>query len=258
MSYGQAETSAYYRCRLPKLRQRGGQWRGPCPIHNGTRDSFSVNAATGQWMCHSECDRGGSIVDFEMELSGKEFKAAAAAVDEIVGRATAKPVIVAEYDYRDAKGSLLYQVVRMLPKDFRQRRPDGRGGWIWDLKGVDRVLYRLSEVLEAPIVFFVEGEKDVESLRLQGFVATTACGGAKARWEPQYTEALRGREVILIPDNDGPGLKRAEVVGNALLGAVSRLRLYRLPADCKDVSEFFEHGHSEVELISTLEGVANV
>src|SRR6266576_1722566 len=32
--------------------------------------------------------------------------------------------IVAAYDYADDKGELLYQVVRLEPKDFRQRRPD--------------------------------------------------------------------------------------------------------------------------------------
>jgi hypothetical protein len=45
---------------------------------------------------------------------------------------------------------LLYQVVRFAPKDFRQRRPDGPGGWTWNLKGVRRVLYRLFELLHEP------------------------------------------------------------------------------------------------------------
>jgi hypothetical protein len=42
--------------------------------------------------------------------------------------------IVATYDYRDERGTLLYEVVRLEPGDngakktFRQRRPDGRGG----------------------------------------------------------------------------------------------------------------------------------
>ena len=53
--------------------------------------------------------------------------------------------IVKTYDYKDESGQLLYQVVRYEPKDFRQRRPDGQGGWIWNLQGVRRVLYRLQE-----------------------------------------------------------------------------------------------------------------
>ena len=45
----------------------------------------------------------------------------------------AKLNIVATYDYRDGDDTLLYQVLRLEPKDFRQRRPDGNGGWIWKL-----------------------------------------------------------------------------------------------------------------------------
>jgi hypothetical protein len=43
---------------------------------------------------------------------------------------------VAAYDYTAEGGGLLYQAVRMEPKDFRCRRPDGHGGWIWNLAGV--------------------------------------------------------------------------------------------------------------------------
>jgi hypothetical protein len=57
------------------------------------------------------------------------------------------PQIVATYDYLDEKGRLLHQTVRYSPKNFKQRRPDGSGGWIWSLDGTPRVLYRLPELL---------------------------------------------------------------------------------------------------------------
>jgi putative DNA primase/helicase len=89
--------------------------------------------------------------------------------------------IVAEYDYLDETGKLLYQVVRFEPKDFRQRRPDGAGGWEWSLKGTPRVLYRLPRVLEAverrEDIMVVEGEKDVDALEKLGIAATTNPGG---------------------------------------------------------------------------------
>src|SRR5687767_9829201 len=49
---------------------------------------------------------------------------------------------VATYDYADESGQLLFQVCRKPDKQFRQRRPDGRGGWTWGTKDVRRVLYR--------------------------------------------------------------------------------------------------------------------
>ena len=120
-------------------------------------------------------------------------------------------------------------------------------------KHPQQVLYRLPEVLEAPIVFIVEGEKDCETLRDWGFVATTNAGGAKAPWLKSFTEALRARECIIIPDNDPPGWKRAVAVTRALYGQVARVRVQNLPKESKDISDWFARGHSEVELIEMVE-----
>src|SRR5512143_3457336 len=66
--------------------------------------------------------------------------------------------IAAIYEYRDEHGNLLFQTLRFEPKDFRQRRPDGNGGWIWNLDGVRLVPYRLPEWKDKPYVYIVEGE----------------------------------------------------------------------------------------------------
>jgi putative DNA primase/helicase len=141
--------------------------------------------------------------------------------------------------------------VRTELKGFYQRRPDGDGGWI-NKKNKYQVLYRLREVLEAPIVFVVEGEKDAESLRAHGFVATTNAGGANAPWLPSFTETLRGREVILIPDNDNPGRRRVLTIARALLRHAAQIIVLEL-GDGKDISEWFDRGHSELELISQVQ-----
>jgi len=112
----------------------------------------------------------------------------------------------AVYDYRDEKGNLLFQVVSFRGKRFRQRRPDGKGGWIWDLEGVRRVLYRLQELLAAhpdETIYIVEGEKDCDRLMNAGLVATTNPGGA-GKWRAEYNEPLRGRAVVILSDNDNP------------------------------------------------------
>ena len=71
--------------------------------------------------------------------------------------------IIATYPYRDEAGELLYEVVRYEPKSFLQRKPDGSGGWIWNLSGVRRrVLYRLPQIQRQTTVYIVEGEKDAE------------------------------------------------------------------------------------------------
>jgi DNA primase len=256
-----AEVSSYYAARVPDLKQRRAtEWRGTCPVHDGTDDNFAVNAETGQACCHSQCGRGWDILALEQVLTGADFKTARAEVFHLIGRGNSskesrpKRRIVSAYDYTDERGNLLYQVVRYQPKDFKQRRPDGKGGWTWK-KHPHQVLYRLREVLEAPIVFVVEGERDAETLRDHGFVATTNAGGAKAPWLPYYTELLRGREVVLVPDNDTPGRRRVLTIARALTGNVAKLVILTLDEPAiKDITDWFNAGHSERELISMLDG----
>jgi len=99
---------------------------------------------------------------------------------------------VRAYDYVSEADELLFQVVRFEPKDFRQRRPDRKGGWIWNLDGARRVLYRLPDVIEAlasdRAVFIVEGEKDADALWRLGIPATCNAGGAgNGKWRASYS-----------------------------------------------------------------------
>jgi hypothetical protein len=234
-----------------KARRSGSNWMAFCPLHEadgrGHNPSLGITERDGRVLvrCYGGCDQRAVI----QALRDRGLWKTTMKVSESPSRR-----IVAEYNYTDERGALLYQVVRYDPKDFRQRRPDGRGGWIWK-KGERQVLYHLPEVLEAAIVFTVEGEKDVEALRSYGFTATTSAGGAKAPWLPSYTEALRGREVIIVPDADVPGRQRAVTIARALLGKVARLIVWE-PEGAKDISDWFARGHSELELIGQIEGEA--
>jgi 5S rRNA maturation endonuclease (ribonuclease M5) len=163
--------------------------------------------------------------------------------------------IVAEYDYVNPAGVLLYQVVRFEPKDFRQRKPDGRGGWVWGMSGVERVLYRLPNVLQAVAagspVFVVEGEKDVAALELLGMVATCNVGGA-GKWLDSYTATLAGAVVILIADKDAPGCAHVDKVARALHGKAREVYTMELPDrdghKVKDAADWVAAGGSADEL----------
>ena len=166
--------------------------------------------------------------------------------------------VIAEYDYRDGDSKLLFQVVRLFPKDFRQRHPDGAGGWIWDLKSVKRLLYRLPDLQtgdSSRTVYVVEGEKDADRLAGLGLVATTCPMGA-GKWRPEYTETLRGRTVVILPDNDEAGLNHARQISVALRGVAASVRVLRLPGlqDKGDVSDWLDAGGTAEELASLIEG----
>src|SRR5262249_15234959 len=108
---------------------------------------------------------------------------------------------------------LLFEVVRFDTADreerFRQRRPDGKGDWIWNLKGVRRVLYRLPQLIAAvkagERVILCEGEKDANTAVKLGYAATTMPGGV-GKWLAEYDEFFRGANVAIASDND-PQLK---------------------------------------------------
>jgi hypothetical protein len=147
----------------------------------------------------------------------------------------------------------VYQGVRFDPKDFRLRRPDGRGGYIWNLDGVERVPYRLPELLAAYLdetVYVPEGEKDVDLLAKQGLVATTNPQGA-GNWRDEYTDALKRRHVAILQDNDEAGRKHAEKVAGALYGEAASLKVVVLPGlpENGDVSDWLNAGNSVDELL---------
>jgi len=165
--------------------------------------------------------------------------------------------IVATYDYMDESGELLYQAVREEPKEFKQRRPDGNG-WIWNLEGVRRVLYRLPELLQArpdDWVFIVEGEKDVDRLYDEGLTATTCPMGA-GKWDDKYSEFLNDRSrVAIIPDNDDAGRKHSREVTGSLAGVGVKARIIELPGlpEKGDVSDWLDNGGDKSKLLKLIE-----
>ncbi len=260
ITFTEPEARRYYAARVPALKRVGNELRGPCPVHKGKRSSFAVNPITGEAYCHSQCGRGWDIIAFEQEITGSNFAEARDSVFSIVGRITAgsQRREVATYDYLDENGELLFQTVRYEPKDFRQRRPNGDGGWIWNLRGVRPVLYRLPELLSrsSETIFVCEGEKDVLSLEPMGVLATCNPMGA-GKWRHEYAETLSGRTVVVIPDNDPAtdengkshykGQKHAAAVAESLLKHGCEVRIIELPSG-KDATEWLALGGTAEEL----------
>jgi Protein of unknown function (DUF3987)/CHC2 zinc finger len=246
MNYSRSQIETYYRGRVPKLKQHGAEWRGPCPVHDGKDDNFAVDPATGRCFCHSQCQQGWDMAGLEMELTRCGYADAVARTTGISPPAERK---VAEYDYRDEAGELLYQVIRYGPKTFHQRRPTAPGLWLWGLADVRRVLYRLPRIAQASpgvLVHIVAGEQDVETLERFDMLATCNSGGA-GKWRPEYTGTLRGRPVAITPDNDEPGLKHGAAVARCLLGVAGAVWWMPLPKAYKDASDFFARGNGPEE-----------
>lgn len=222
----------------------------------GTRGSMCIDLARGTWFDH-EANAGGGVLDLVRSRRSTDTDGALAWLRE---RKHIPPVsglnITATYDYVDAKGSLAFQVCRLEPKSFRQRRPDGAGGWVWKMAGVGRVIYRLPDVIAAVAakrtIFVVEGEKAADRLAALGLTATCSPGGAN-KWRREYGMPLAGSDVVILPDNDEPGRQHAASVAKALRTAQSRaarIRILALPdlPDKGDVADWIAAGGTATAL----------
>jgi hypothetical protein len=178
------------------------------------------------------------------------------------------------YVYRDSDGSYLFEKLRYDTTDpkkkYKIRRPDGKGGWIWNINGVKRVLYNLPELLksgDAPI-YLCEGEKDAKNLASWGLVTTTNFDGAtplsqttgkpakRSKWLPHYNRWLCDRDVIILPDLDPSGRNFTQERVKSLTGYAKSIKVIELPipeGKGKDVSDWIALGYTKEEFLQIVE-----
>lgn len=120
------------------LRQEGQELLYRCPNHHDQHPSLKVNPNKNAWMC-GPCGKSGGAWTLAAFLSGRDPSDKPAVTEWLKERGLLSPRtepagsgsrIVATYDYTDESGELLSQNVRYEPKDFKQRRPNGKGGWM--------------------------------------------------------------------------------------------------------------------------------
>jgi hypothetical protein len=226
----------------------GTGWQCRCPVHDDQIRSLSLTVKDGKvlFKCHAGCAQEAVLAS--LQERGVWAKANGHhSHHNGSGRqnpSTERPgKVVATYPYENELGELLFEVVRYVPKAFRQRRADGT----WNVQGVPVVPYNLPGVIEAigggNTVFVCEGEKDCDSLGRLGVVATCNAGGA-FKWRPEHAAFLKDADIIIIPDTDQPGRDHAEQVARSLQGLASRVRVLELPGlpEKEDVSWWLEKG----------------
>jgi putative DNA primase/helicase len=230
--------------RFPNAKRNSTGYVAKCPAHDDRNPSLSISEGNGGATllhCHAGC-----AIDAVCSAVGLNRG------DLFANRTATRGGsfnIVTTYDYHDGEGNLLFQVCRLDPKDFRQRHPDGKGGWIWKMDGVERVLFHLPELLAAKAagrpIYICEGEKDVLAAEKAGFAATCNPGGA-GKWLASYTETLRGADVVIVADKDEAGRKHAQLVASNLNSVASSVRVVELPdtngKSVKDAADYFTAG----------------
>jgi hypothetical protein len=225
--------------RLEDVRRAGKAWKARCPAHMDVNPSLSISEKNGKILVNC---LAGCPIERVREAAGLDWK-------DLFTESLSPSRVVAEYSYTDEQGTLLYQIVRLDPKEFRLRKPNGKGGWIWKLGNVRRTLYRLPGVIAASDVLIVEGEKDADTGMTLGFAATTS--GAAGTWVAEFSDFLCGKRVTIIADADGPGRQHAQRVAHSLLGKATSLKVLELPG-AKDLSEWKEKGGTLDSLLTLI------
>ena len=261
--------------KLSGVRQTGNGWQARCPCRD---DDSNPSLAIGQGndgrtlvTCHRAmacdvekiCSSVGLRVSDLMSPDGKSpptsnhgpFVSKKEHSNSINSNKTSQPKFVEAYDYTDEHGNLLFQKTRLIDengkKTFRQRKPDGKGGWVYSLGETPKVLYNLPAVLDAKSknipIWLVEGEKDANTLIGLGIVATTMPGGA-GKWLDIHTQSLSNGIIEIVADNDEIGKTHAIKVLAELKAAGCNAQLWICPKE-KDITDHLNTGSRIEDLL---------
>ncbi len=247
--------------RLQRVRSSGDGYTAVCPAHEDRSPSLSIRTtAEGRVLlkCHAGCESGEVLASLGLSWKDLHLQEAPRASSSQQRKAVTTEQLKSWgsteclYEYQKASGEPLFLVARLRQagrkKSFVQYRAVPSGGWLKGLEGLQTTLYRLPQLLTArqlpdPLVYLVEGEKDVETLLSLGLTATCNPGGA-GKWREHFSGSLQGFRVVLIPDNDEVGHAHVQHVAQNLKGIVREIRVLELPdlLEKGDVSDWVAAG----------------
>ena len=221
--------------RLGKYERRNGYYMASCPAHEDPKASLSVSEGDdGRALlnCFAGCENSDIVSELGLDMRDL-FPPSAAGYRDGHRKAGGEPA--ATWCICDVKGELQAVHVRFDRdggKDCFWRLPGANG---WGLKGrklPTLPLYGSEWVKEWPEdspVVLVEGEKARDALASIYPQTLGTVTGAESTPGPEALEVLRGRRVVLWPDNDGPGRAHMERIGAALQGIAAEVRIFEWP-----------------------------
>lgn len=219
----------------------------PAPGHDDKNPSLSIDVSEDGTKilinCFANCP-------FEEILSAVGLEKSDLFINQKSDKQNKQVVEKTLYHYYDVDKTLLYMKERIDYVDGKKSiyfmQPDGTKG----VKGVKRVPYNLPEVLKASTVYFVEGEKCADSVIKQGYCATTLDSGANSKWLPEYKNYFKNKNILIIPDNDKPGMKYAKEIAKHL-PAARIIPLRKNGDNGYDIADWLSDGYT-IEMLDNL------
>lgn len=235
-------------------KKEGSSFRALCPIHNGRSLIVTPKNGTVLFNCKNGCEQGDVLAALrDRGLWSPKRDEQAPATPPAVGE-----TLDDEYEYRALDGTLMAVKGRFRTfggKTFKWRRPEGQE-WMGlrGLKEVDLPLFgaHLLGDHDGP-VFMCEGEKAVKACQAVGLTAVCAAGGAGQRNFGTALAALKGRDVVLWPDNDDAGRELMRHLARELDGIAESVRFVSPDVPPKgDGFNYFGSGGTVDALLETL------
>lgn len=206
------------------------RWTGQCPAHDG--QDLNLAIAKG--------DQGVLIRDWSHSCAEVDIARAVGLnlrdLFDKDGRA--------QYDYGNG-----YMIERRRTENGKTVTPV-RAGITPDV----RPLWSPAEstaIADSAVVMLCEGEKTADALvRLGAPCVATWAGGTNGVDKADYVP-LRGRTVIVVPDNDEPGQKALAILTDLLAPIAAEIKVWRVPARLNDAADLWLEGGSLDDLDST-------
>lgn len=250
---------------FPSGKKSGKEYKiGSISGESGT--SLSINTQTGMWADFAADEKGG-ILRLVQLARNTDIKAAAEWLADRIGSAPVMapsksevwvpmpfaPSVPTDADFvkKGRKPSAVWEYLgknkeirgyavrfdsasgkEVLPLTWC-KSPTGTEGWKWKAMAEPRPLFNLPALIRSsdPVII-VEGEKAASALIDAGFNATTWSGGSSAHGKT-YWELLRGRECVIWPDNDSPGMVAAEAIAKRLESICEQISMVVPPIDAE-------------------------
>lgn len=164
--------------------------------------------------------------------------------------------IEAVYNYVSCNGQYAFTKVRLQGKHIIYGRLENERFTYGLSRNKPRKSYRavygnLSDIKKAindnKPVFIVEGEKDVNTLTKHGYISFTY--GGVNDWQSDFAELVNGAMVIILADNDKPGIDIANrIYEDVVSGAKSVKIMVPMPDIPKaDITDYFESGKTNAD-----------